>query len=175
MATSDNPLLNKPIENDPILFCTAYKRSRFYLFGQDEPEKCVCAPSFSVHHFNENAEILRVPISDTNSKGFDRDVYNERPTREEQTLATLAPAQKGSRTANFAIMHTDKGDIHLRLFPDVAPKAVENFVVHAKEGYYDGFIFHRVIKKFVSAYGSRPTMILRRRQDAENTRLPCDR
>lgn len=94
-------------------------------------------------------------ISDANSKGFDRDVYNERPTREEQTLASLAPQSKGTRTANFAIMHTDKGDIHLRLFPDVAPKAVENFVVHAKEGYYDGLIFHRVIKKFVRRSLSR--------------------
>lgn len=43
------------------------------------------------------------------------------------------------------------GDIHLRLFPDVAPKAVENFVVHAREGYYDNIIFHRVIKKFVGS------------------------
>lgn len=41
MAASENPLLNKPIENDPILFCTAYKRSRFYLFGQSEPERQV--------------------------------------------------------------------------------------------------------------------------------------
>lgn len=39
MATSDNPLLNKSAENDPILFCTAFKRSRFYLFGQQEPER----------------------------------------------------------------------------------------------------------------------------------------
>lgn len=39
MATSDNPLLNKPVETDPILFCTAYKRSRFYLFGREEPER----------------------------------------------------------------------------------------------------------------------------------------
>ena len=87
--------------------------------------------------------------SDANNKGFDRDVFNEKPTREEQTLAAIAPQQKGVRTAKFAIIHTDMGDIHLRLFPDVAPKAVENFVVHAREGYYDNVIFHRVIKKFV--------------------------
>lgn len=49
----------------------------------------------------------------------------------------------------IAVMHTSKGDITLRLFPDKAPKAVENFVTHAKEGYYDGLTFHRVIKNFM--------------------------
>ena len=49
----------------------------------------------------------------------------------------------------IAIMHTSMGDISLRLFPDKAPKAVENFTTHAKNGYYDGLIFHRVIKDFM--------------------------
>ncbi len=48
-----------------------------------------------------------------------------------------------------AIMHTSMGDISLRLFPEAAPKAVENFLTHAKEGYYDGLIFHRVIEDFM--------------------------
>lgn len=43
------------------------------------------------------------------------------------------------------------GDISFKLFPENAPKAVENFAGLAKRGYYDGVIFHRVIKKFVSA------------------------
>jgi len=47
------------------------------------------------------------------------------------------------------IMHTNRGDIKIRLFDDKAPKAVENFVTHAKEGYYDGLIFHRVISDFM--------------------------
>lgn len=49
----------------------------------------------------------------------------------------------------IAILHTNYGDIKLRLFPEVAPKAVENFVTHAKNGYYDGIIFHRVIESFM--------------------------
>ncbi len=49
----------------------------------------------------------------------------------------------------IAVMNTSKGDITLRLFPDKAPQAVQNFVVHAKEGYYDGLIFHRVIQDFM--------------------------
>ncbi len=55
-----------------------------------------------------------------------------------------------------AIMHTSMGDISLRLFPEQAPKAVENFVTHAKNGYYDGIVFHRVIKGFM-IQGGDPT------------------
>lgn len=49
----------------------------------------------------------------------------------------------------IAVIKTDKGDIKVRLFPEKAPKAVENFVTHAENGYYDGLIFHRVIKDFM--------------------------
>ena len=48
-----------------------------------------------------------------------------------------------------AIMHTSMGDIYIRLFPEAAPKAVENFTTHAKNGYYNGLTFHRVIKDFM--------------------------
>ena len=48
-----------------------------------------------------------------------------------------------------AILHTNMGDISIRFFPEAAPKAVENFLTHAKEGYYDGLIFHRVIADFM--------------------------
>lgn len=46
-------------------------------------------------------------------------------------------------------METSMGIIKIKLFPDIAPKAVENFVKHSEEGYYDGLIFHRVIKDFM--------------------------
>ncbi len=55
-----------------------------------------------------------------------------------------------------AIMHTNRGDISIRLFPDHAPLAVENFTTHAKNGYYDGIVFHRVIKDFM-IQGGDPT------------------
>lgn len=48
-----------------------------------------------------------------------------------------------------AVIKTDMGDITVRFFPKEAPKAVENFVTHAKNGYYDGVIFHRVIDNFM--------------------------
>lgn len=44
---------------------------------------------------------------------------------------------------------TSKGKITVKLFPDIAPKAVENFVTHAKDGYYDGTTFHRIIEEFM--------------------------
>ena len=48
-----------------------------------------------------------------------------------------------------AVMHTSMGDIYLRLFPEAAPKAVENFITHAKNGYYNNLSFHRVINDFM--------------------------
>lgn len=44
---------------------------------------------------------------------------------------------------------TTHGDMSFKLFEKDIPKAVENFVTHAKNGYYDGIIFHRVIKDFM--------------------------
>ncbi len=46
-------------------------------------------------------------------------------------------------------MSTTLGDIRIRMFPEYAPKAVENFVTHAKNGYYNGIKFHRVIPDFM--------------------------
>lgn len=48
-----------------------------------------------------------------------------------------------------AVMHTSMGDISIRFFHEAAPKAVENFTTHAKDGYYDGLTFHRVIEDFM--------------------------
>ena len=56
----------------------------------------------------------------------------------------------------IVIMHTSMGDISIRMFPQHAPKTVENFTTHAKNGYYDGIVFHRVIKDFM-IQGGDPT------------------
>nr|WP_039810652.1 peptidylprolyl isomerase [Jeotgalibacillus malaysiensis] len=48
-----------------------------------------------------------------------------------------------------ATMETSEGTITLKLFPEKAPKAVENFTTHAENGYYDGLTFHRVIQDFM--------------------------
>jgi peptidyl-prolyl cis-trans isomerase B (cyclophilin B) len=55
-----------------------------------------------------------------------------------------------------AIMNTTKGVIEIKLFPEYAPKTVNNFVFLIKEGFYDGVTFHRVIQDFV-IQGGDPT------------------
>ncbi|MDA3056946.1 peptidylprolyl isomerase [Campylobacter sp. VBCF_05 NA6] len=50
---------------------------------------------------------------------------------------------------NFAIIHTDKGDMTLELYADEAPQAVTNFATLANSGFYKGLNFHRVIPNFV--------------------------
>ncbi len=56
----------------------------------------------------------------------------------------------------FVVFNTRYGDIKLRLFTDKAPKTCENFLGLVKKGYYDGIIFHRVIKDFM-IQGGDPT------------------
>jgi cyclophilin family peptidyl-prolyl cis-trans isomerase len=55
-----------------------------------------------------------------------------------------------------ATLHTEKGDIVLQLFADKTPRTVNNFVFLAREGFFDGTIFHRVIADFM-AQGGDPT------------------
>ncbi len=58
-------------------------------------------------------------------------------------MSTPAPASEN------AIIKTSYGDITLAFWPEVAPKTVENFKKLAREGFYDGTAFHRVIKGFM--------------------------
>ncbi|KAI0139190.1 hypothetical protein GGR57DRAFT_496227 [Xylariaceae sp. FL1272] len=76
----------------------------------------------------------------------ERDVQNEKPTLLNPKKAAQA---RKVETGTSAVIHTSYGDIHIRLFPDAAPKAVENFVTHSRRSYYNGTIFHRVIRKFM--------------------------
>ncbi|MBQ3523373.1 MAG: peptidylprolyl isomerase [Clostridia bacterium] len=63
---------------------------------------------------------------------------------------------KPTENDTIAIVKTNMGEIKIKLFPQFAPKTVENFTTHAKNGYYDGIIFHRVIKDFM-IQGGDPT------------------
>lgn len=62
------------------------------------------------------------------------------------SLEQLELPEKGEE---IVVMETNYGIIKMRLFPDVAPKAVENFKTHVENGYYDGLTFHRVIDGFM--------------------------
>lgn len=56
----------------------------------------------------------------------------------------------------MAVIKTNRGDMEFVLFPEVAPKAVENFITHSENGYYNDLIFHRVIQDFM-IQGGDPT------------------
>ncbi|KAF2832175.1 peptidyl-prolyl cis-trans isomerase-like protein [Ophiobolus disseminans] len=88
--------------------------------------------------------------NDSNASKSDRDVHNEKP----RGTANKKDNEKAlAATGSTATIHTTYGDISIRLFPDAAPKAVENFVTHARTGYYNNVIFHRVIRKFMIQTG----------------------
>lgn len=61
-----------------------------------------------------------------------------------------------AQTGHKALIKTNRGNILVQLFPEIAPKTVENFETLAKQGYYDGVIFHRVIPDFM-IQGGDPT------------------
>ncbi|KAL3309576.1 Peptidylprolyl isomerase domain and WD repeat containing protein 1 [Cichlidogyrus casuarinus] len=123
----------------------------FFAYLHDVPgqEFVSACPSIDASFFDSSAETGKPGGGTTN----DRDVFNEKPTKEEVLAATRDTATAASRLAGSAILHTTLGDIHIRLFPRECPLAVENFVGHARVGYYNGNVFHRVIKGFMIQTG----------------------
>jgi len=75
----------------------------------------------------------------------------EQKEGEQQVTANDLPqlSTKVSNDEKLVEMETSMGNVKIKLFPKYAPKAVENFIKHSEEGYYDGLIFHRVIKDFM--------------------------
>ncbi|KAA3679279.1 peptidylprolyl isomerase domain and WD repeat-containing protein 1 [Paragonimus westermani] len=122
--------------HNPVLVCTAFKKNRIYLFTNREP-----------HDVKSDGDTV------TSGSAAERDVFNEKPTKEEVLAATRDSATAASRLAGSAILHTTLGDIHIRLCPRECPRTVENFVGHSRAGYYNGHIFHRVIKGFMIQTG----------------------
>lgn len=123
MAASDNPLLQEAEARDAMLVSTGSNKVRFYIFTNEED------------------------ISKST-----RDVQNEKPTML-GGKSSKASKEQDAEVSNSAIIHTTYGDIHIRLFPSAAPKAVENFVRLSRTGYYNNCIFHRVIRKFMIQTG----------------------
>ncbi|KAF7194981.1 Peptidyl-prolyl cis-trans isomerase cyp15 [Pseudocercospora fuligena] len=123
MAASSNPLLEAAEARDAMLVTTGSAKVRFYMF-----------------------------TNDNSVSKFDRDIHNEKP----RTLASSKKKEEEERSARMgttATIHTTMGDISIRMFPQHAPKAVENFTVHSKNNYYNNLIFHRVIRKFMIQTG----------------------
>jgi peptidyl-prolyl cis-trans isomerase B (cyclophilin B) len=83
-------------------------------------------------------------------KEEEQDTTGEKDKAEEQgsdyRQLTAGSADRDYPTVELV---TSKGTITLELYPDVAPKAVENFLTHSKDGYYDGLTFHRIMNEFM--------------------------
>lgn len=75
------------------------------------------------------------------------------------TVPTLCGAESKENavaTNTTVVFETTQGNIEFKLFPEIAPKTCENFVGLVKKGYYNGIIFHRIIKNFM-IQGGDPT------------------
>lgn len=68
-------------------------------------------------------------------------------TKEAKKMTQFAELKKGDVIAEFVVK--DFGTMKVKLFSKQAPKAVENFVTHSKDGYYDGVTFHRILENFM--------------------------
>ena len=91
----------------------------------------------------ENKEDNESEKEEENMEEIDLNTFDFTAAAEKQ----FSMPEKGE---TIAIMYVKGyGEMHMKFFEDVAPKAVENFITHAKEGYYDGLTFHRVINEFM--------------------------
>lgn len=96
------------------------------------------------------------------SKSVEKNVEKDKKTKDSKNVSEKSKSDidymakseemkkapsKGEQIAIMTIKNY--GEIKFKFFPDVAPKAVENFVTHSKQGYYNGLTFHRVIKDFM--------------------------
>lgn len=70
-----------------------------------------------------------------------------------EELKTFAPTQEELDSSAYARIETNKGMIVVKLFGESAPQAVSNFAALARDGFYDGLTFHRVIAGFVAQGG----------------------
>jgi cyclophilin family peptidyl-prolyl cis-trans isomerase len=64
-------------------------------------------------------------------------------------LAVAASGMAAAKGNPMVLISTSKGDIKVELYPDKAPETVKNFLAYVNAGYYDGTIFHRVIRGFM--------------------------
>lgn len=87
----------------------------------------------------------------SNEEGTDNsngNASNNETANQENIELPQATTEVGEKE-RLVEMETSMGNIKIKLFPEQAPKAVENFITHSEEGYYEGVIFHRVINDFM--------------------------
>ena len=94
------------------------------------------------------ATLLMLGLLITGCNAKDAKDINATKKAETSSADTNVTTDK-KNSKNIVVLETNQGTIELKMFPDIAPLAVENFTTHASNGYYDGLIFHRVIKDFM--------------------------
>lgn len=62
-------------------------------------------------------------------------------------------ATESEKNVSVVVLHTNKGDITIELYPEKAPVTVANFLEYVNSGFYNGTIFHRVMKRFMIQAG----------------------
>lgn len=72
-------------------------------------------------------------------------------------LLTAITGAAGAEAAPKVAMKTSMGDLVIEVYPDKAPKTVENFLAYVKSGFYNGTVFHRVINGFMVQGGGYDT------------------
>ena len=125
-------------EVDPLLLAYSYQKRRIYVFSNRDPVEDL--PD------NDEESIQRAYT--------DRNVMNEPPDAQDLQHELQPKARAQDETlGREAILRTSMGDIHFKLFANLCPRTVENFCTHARQGYYDNVVFHRVIKGFMIQTG----------------------
>ena len=81
------------------------------------------------------------------------DLVSKLAVVEERQFSECPPMTVDPLKEYYATMHTEKGDIVIKLWPDVAPFAVNSFIFLAENDWYDNTTFHRVLQDFVAQGG----------------------
>jgi peptidylprolyl isomerase domain and WD repeat-containing protein 1 len=117
---------------DALLISWAYQSRRFFVLSHLDPAS-----------HPDDADALTK-----------RDHWNEQPDASEAAaVATTSQSAAAGGLVTQAVLHTTMGDIHVQLFAKQVAKTIENFGTHARKGYYDGLLFHRIIKGFMLQTG----------------------
>lgn len=111
-------------EADPLLLSICFKKPKFVVFSQRLPEP----------------DIRRGDLAE-------RDQTVHKTKQQMDSIDRKFASAKDLPTR--AVISTTLGDIHIKLFPDLTPRTVENFATHAKNGYYDNTLIHRVVKGYI--------------------------
>ena len=114
---------------------------------------CACSKTTPAADAGKKEESSKAETSEETPTEESSEISEEAPATESGNRQETGPSA-GEVTATITVKGF--GDIKVKFYAEDAPKAVENFLTHAKEGYYDGVIFHRVMNDFM-IQGGDPT------------------